>query len=193
MEQIRLQKYLADAGIASRRKAEELIKQGKVYVNGKIVNELGTKVTPNVDEIRYEGKKVEIEEKYIYILLNKPIGYVTTVKDQFNRDSVMDLVKIRKRLVPVGRLDMYTSGALILTNDGEFVYKVTHPKHEIEKTYTVTIKGIIKKITPKYIVLENNAIGYQIITANPYSFSLNEELTVFVYQYVKEGAKSYHS
>ena len=135
----------ADAGIASRRKAEELIKQGKVYVNGKIVNELGTKVTPNVDEIRYEGKKVEIEEKYIYILLNKPIGYVTTVKDQFNRDSVMDLVKIRKRLVPVGRLDMYTSGALILTNDGEFVYKVTHPKHEIEKTYTVTIKGIIKK------------------------------------------------
>ena len=154
MEQIRLQKYLADAGIASRRKAEELIKQGKVYVNGKIVNELGTKVTPNVDEIRYEGKKVEIEEKYIYILLNKPIGYVTketarltglSVKDQFNRDSVMDLVKIRKRLVPVGRLDMYTSGALILTNDGEFVYKVTHPKHEIEKTYTVTIKGIIKK------------------------------------------------
>ena len=145
MEQIRLQKYLADAGIASRRKAEELIKQGKVYVNGKIVNELGTKVTPNVDEIRYEGKKVEIEEKYIYILLNKPIGYVTTVKDQFNRDSVMDLVKIRKRLVPVGRLDMYTSGALILTNDGEFVYKVTHPKHEIEKTYTVTIKGIITK------------------------------------------------
>ena len=145
MEQIRLQKYLADAGIASRRKAEELIKQGKVYVNGKIVTELGTKVTPNVDEIRYEGKKVEIEEKYIYILLNKPIGYVTTVKDQFNRDSVMDLVKIRKRLVPVGRLDMYTSGALILTNDGEFVYKVTHPKHEIEKTYTVTIKGIIKK------------------------------------------------
>ena len=145
MEQIRLQKYLADAGIASRRKAEELIKQGKVYVNGKIVNELGTKVTPNVDEIRYDGKKVEIEEKYIYILLNKPIGYVTTVKDQFNRDSVMDLVKIRKRLVPVGRLDMYTSGALILTNDGEFVYKVTHPKHEIEKTYTVTIKGIIKK------------------------------------------------
>ena len=146
MEQIRLQKYLADAGIASRRKAEELIKQGKVYVNGKIVNELGTKVTPNVDEIRYEGKKVEIEEKYIYILLNKPIGYVTTVKDQFNRNTVIDLVKnAGNNLLPVGRLDMYTSGALILTNDGEFVYKVTHPKHEIEKTYTVTIKGIIKK------------------------------------------------
>ena len=160
MEQIRLQKYLADAGIASRRKAEELIKQGKVYVNGKIVNELGTKVTPNVDEIRYEGKKVEIEEKYIYILLNKPIGYVTTVKDQFNRDSVMDLVKIRKRLVPVGRLDMYTSGALILTNDGEFVYKVTHPKHEIEKTYTVTIKGIIKKEEVKNLEIGVDIVEY---------------------------------
>lgn len=160
MEQIRLQKYLADAGIASRRKAEELIKQGKVHVNGKIVNELGTKVTPNVDEIRYEGKKVEIEEKYIYILLNKPIGYVTTVKDQFNRDSVMDLVKIRKRLVPVGRLDMYTSGALILTNDGEFVYKVTHPKHEIEKTYTVTIKGIIKKEEVKNLEIGVDIVEY---------------------------------
>lgn len=141
MEQIRLQKYLADAGIASRRKAEVLIKQGKVYVNGKIVNELGTKVTPNVDEIRYEGKKVEIEEKYIYILLNKPIGYVTTVKEQFSRDKVTDLVHVKERLVPVGRLDMYTSGALILTNDGDFVYKVTHPKNEVTKTYTVTLKG----------------------------------------------------
>ena len=80
----------------------------------------------------------------IYILLNKPIGYVTTAKDQFNRDSVLDLVKCKKRLVPVGRLDMYTSGALILTNDGDFVYKVTHPKHEINKTYTVTVKGIVQ-------------------------------------------------
>lgn len=90
-------------------------------------------------------KKVIPKEQKTYILLNKPIGYVTTAKDQFGRDSVMDLVKINKRLVPVGRLDMYTSGALIMTNDGDFVYKVTHPKHEINKTYTVTIKGIIKK------------------------------------------------
>ena len=78
-------------------------------------------------------------------MLNKPIGYVTTVKDQFDRDSVLDLVKVKERLVPVGRLDMYTSGALILTNDGDFVYKVTHPKHEISKTYTVTLKGIVSK------------------------------------------------
>ena len=95
--------------------------------------------------MEYNGKKIELKKEYVYILLNKPIGYVTTVKDQFNRDSVLDLVKTNKRLVPVGRLDMYTSGALILTNDGDFVYKVTHPKHEIEKTYTVTIIGIVKK------------------------------------------------
>ncbi len=141
----RLQKYLANAGICSRRKAEELILQGKVSVNGKVVTELGTKVTPSIDRIIYDGKEVEESRDFVYILLNKPIGYVTTAKDQFNRDSVMDLVKTDKRLVPVGRLDMYTSGALILTNDGDFVYKVTHPKHEIEKTYTVTIKGIVKK------------------------------------------------
>lgn len=143
-EEIRLQKYMAEAGISSRRKAEELILEGKVKVNGKTVNELGIKIVPNKDIVEYNGKKVVLEKEYVYILLNKPIGYVTTVKDQFNRDSILDLVKISKRIVPVGRLDMYTSGAIILTNDGDFVYKVTHPKHEIEKTYTVTIKGLVK-------------------------------------------------
>ena len=143
-EAIRLQKYMAEAGIASRRKAEELILEGKVKVNGKTVNELGIKIVPNKDIVEYNGKKVALEKEYVYILLNKPIGYVTTVKDQFNRDSILDLVKTNKRIVPVGRLDMYTSGAIILTNDGDFVYKVTHPKHEIEKTYTVTIRGIVK-------------------------------------------------
>ena len=147
MEEIRLQKYLAEAGIASRRKAEELIQQGKVKVNDVIVTELGTKVNPEKDKIEYEGKRIAIKEEKVYILLNKPIGYVTTAKDQFNRDSVLDLVKVRQRIVPVGRLDMYTSGALLLTNDGDFIYQVTHPKHEIEKNYTVTIKGIITKTT----------------------------------------------
>ena len=144
-EKIRLQKYLANNGVASRRKAEEMILAGKVSVNGKVVTELGTKINPSLDKIVVEGKEIKQENEHIYILLNKPIGYVTTVKDQFNRESVLDLVKTNKRLVPVGRLDMYTSGALILTNDGDFVYKVTHPKHEIEKTYTVTIKGIVKQ------------------------------------------------
>ena len=141
MEEIRLQKFIADCGITSRRKAEELIIQGKIKVNGKVVTELGTKINPQKDVVIYNDRQVQNDNKYVYILLNKPIGYVTTVKDQFSRDSVLDLVKVKERIVPVGRLDMYTSGALILTNDGDFVYQVTHPKHEIDKTYTVTIKG----------------------------------------------------
>lgn len=143
-EEIRLQKYLAECGIASRRKCEEYIEQGKVEVNGQVVKELGTKINPQKDKVKFEKKEVKQNNKYVYILLNKPIGYVTTTDEQFGRDKVLDLVKIKERVVPVGRLDMYTSGALILTNDGDFVYKVTHPKHEITKTYTVTIKGIIK-------------------------------------------------
>lgn len=140
----RLQKYLASCGIASRRKCEEYILQGKVQVNGKVVTELGTKINPDKDTVKFDGKIVNQAKNLVYILLNKPIGYVTTADDQFGRDTVLDLVKVRERVVPVGRLDMYTSGALILTNDGDFVYKVTHPKHEIEKTYTVTVKGIVK-------------------------------------------------
>ena len=143
-ESIRLQKFLANSGVASRRKCEELILEGKVSVNGQIVKELGTKVNPAVDKVEYCGNPVFSSNKFVYILLNKPIGYVTTAKDQFDRDSVLDLVKVKERVVPVGRLDMYTSGALILTNDGDFVYKVTHPKHEITKTYTVTVRGIIE-------------------------------------------------
>ncbi len=146
MEKIRLQKFLADAGIASRRKSEEYILQGRVKVNGCVINELGTKIDPDYDKVEFDNKPVKKkEEPFTYILLNKPIDYVTTAKDQFGRNTVLDLVKTGKRLVPVGRLDMYTSGALILTDDGDFVYKVTHPKHEITKTYTVTLKGIIDK------------------------------------------------
>ena len=144
MEQIRLQKFLANAGIASRRKCEELILQGKITVNGKVITELGTKINPEKDKITVFGKNVEnLSTDLVYILLNKPIGVVTTAKDQFGRESVLDIVKVKERVVPVGRLDMYTSGALILTNDGDFVYKLTHPKHEITKTYTVTLVGIV--------------------------------------------------
>ena len=142
MEEIRLQKFLAEAGIASRRKAEEYIMQGRVKVNNKVVTELGTKIIPDKDIILFDDNEVKNKTKNVYILLNKPIGYVTTAKDQFNRDTVLDLVKVKERLVPVGRLDMYTSGALLLSNDGDFVYKITHPKHEIDKTYTVTLIGI---------------------------------------------------
>ena len=139
----RLQKYLANNGIAARRKCEEYIQAGRVKVNGNVVTELGTKINPDVDVIKFDGNVVKKVEKHVYILLNKPIGYVTTVKDQFDRPTVLDLVKVKEKVLPVGRLDMYTSGALILTNDGEFINKVTHPKNEVEKTYTVTVKGIV--------------------------------------------------
>ena len=142
MEEIRLQKYLAEAGIASRRKCEEYILQGRVKVNNNIAK-LGMKINPETDIVLFDDKKIENKEELVYILLNKPIGYVTTSKDQFSRDSVLDLVKVKQRIVPVGRLDMYTSGALLLSNDGDFVYRITHPKHEIDKTYTVTVKGIV--------------------------------------------------
>lgn len=164
MEEIRLQKYIADCGITSRRKAEELIKQGKIKVNGQIVYELGTKINPQKDMVLYQDKKIQEKQKNVYILLNKPIGYVTTVKDQFKRPSVLDLVKVKQRVVPVGRLDMYTSGALILTNDGDFVYQVTHPKHEIDKTYTVTIKGIV---TEQDVELLKNGVKIEDYTTKP--------------------------
>lgn len=141
----RLQKYLANNGVAARRKCEEFIQEGRVKVNGEVVKELGTKINPEKDIVEFDGKVVKPVGKKVYILLNKPIGYVTTVKDQFERPTVLDLVKVEEKVLPVGRLDMYTSGAMILSNDGEFINKVTHPRNEVEKTYTVTVKGIVTK------------------------------------------------
>lgn len=138
---MRLQKFLATCGIASRRKSEELISSGRVSVNKNIITEMGFKVDPDNDEVLIDGKKVELIEKKVYILLNKPIGYVTTVSDQFNRKKVTDLVNISYRIFPVGRLDYNTSGLLILTNDGELTYKLTHPKFQIQKVYVAKIKG----------------------------------------------------
>lgn len=146
MVEERLQKFLANSGVASRRKCEELILQGKVKVNGNLVTELGTKIDSEKDKVEFNGKVINMRKEKVYILLNKPIGYVTTVKDQFDRDTVMDLVKgVNERLIPVGRLDMYTSGALMLTNDGDFVNKITHPRNEIDKTYNVTVVGIVSE------------------------------------------------
>ena len=146
MEKIRLQKFLAENDVASRRKCEELIINGEIKVNG-LIAQIGAKVDPEKDKIEYNGKIIKNKNKeYTYILLNKPIGVVTTVDDQFNRQTVIDLINIKdKRILPVGRLDMYTSGALILTDDGDFIYKVTHPKHEINKVYNATVRGIISK------------------------------------------------
>ena len=141
--EVRLQKFLAEAGIASRRKAEELIVMGKIQLNGKVVTELGTKVDTQKDVVLYQNKKVEIKQNFVYIMLYKPEGYVTTVKDQFQRPTVMDLLKdVTERVYPVGRLDYDTSGLLLLTNDGDLTYRLTHPKHHIEKTYEAKLFGI---------------------------------------------------
>ena len=190
-EKIRLQKYLAEAGVASRRKAEEFIIAGRVKVNNKIVTELGTKINPNTDEIKYNGNIIKSEEEKVYILLNKPIGYVTTAKEQFGRDMVLDLVKINKRIVPVGRLDMYTSGALILTNDGEFVNKLTHPKNEINKTYNVTIKG---RITKEEVELLKNGVeidnGYITKPAEVKILKIDEEKNISRIQIIIHEGKN---
>lgn len=139
----RLQKFLAEAGVASRRKAEELIAAGKIKVNGKVVTELGTKIDPKKDEVLYLDKEVSKREvELVYIMLHKPEGYVTTAKEQFGRPGVMDLVRdVKERIFPVGRLDYDTSGLLLLTNDGDLTYKLTHPKHDVDKTYIAKLYG----------------------------------------------------
>ncbi|MFQ9310832.1 MAG: pseudouridine synthase [Paraclostridium sordellii] len=140
---MRINKYIASCGVASRRKAEELINAGRVKVNGKIINELSFQVDENNDRVEVDEKLIGLEEQLVYIMLNKPEGYVTTVKDQFDRKSVIDLVKdVGERVYPIGRLDYETSGLLLLTNDGDLTYKLTHPKHEVNKTYIATLKGI---------------------------------------------------
>ena len=140
----RLQKYMAECGIASRRKSEELISKGYVKVNGEIVTEPGIKIDPAVDKVEFRNVNLELKpEKKVYIMLNKPVGYVTSVRDEKGRSTVMDLLKdIKERVVPVGRLDMYTSGLLLFSNDGDFINKVTHPSHETTKTYIIKTRGI---------------------------------------------------
>lgn len=139
----RLQKYIARCGVASRRKAEKLILNGDVKVNGLIVRELGSKINPEKDEITVYGKKIYEKDKHIYIKLYKPEGYVTTVKDQFDRRTVLDLINIKERIYPIGRLDYNTSGLLLLTDDGDIANKLLHPKYHIYKTYEADIKGNI--------------------------------------------------
>ena len=138
----RLQKVIAEAGIASRRKAEDLITSGKVKVNGEIVTELGTKVSRK-DKIEVNNKPIEKQQKEYY-LLNKPRGVVTTTKDEHHRKTVVDLIPTNTRIYPVGRLDYDTTGALLLTNDGEFANILMHPNDNVEKVYMAKLNGIIK-------------------------------------------------
>ena len=143
---MRIQKYIADAGICSRRKAEDMILDGLVKVNGETLTELGYQMQEN-DVVEVSGQVISAPEKKVYYLMYKPRGYVTTVKDQFDRPCVMDLIgeDVKERIYPAGRLDYHTEGLLILSNDGAFVNAITHPKHHIEKKYLAVVNGIIKE------------------------------------------------
>ena len=140
---MRLQKYMALCGVASRRKSEEIILEGRVKVNDKLIDELGYKIEPKKDMVKVDNKIIKMEKEKVYIILNKPIGYITTLDDEFGRKKVIDLVEgIDERIYPVGRLDWDTSGLLLLTNDGDLAYKLTHPRNEINKKYIAKINGV---------------------------------------------------
>jgi 23S rRNA pseudouridine2605 synthase len=142
----RLQKIIAAAGIASRRKAEQLITAGQVQVNGQVVTELGTKADPETDHIRVNGKLLHGAQRHVYILLNKPKGYVTTVSDPEKRPTVMDLIRgVKGRVYPVGRLDYASEGLLLLTNDGDLAHKLMKAASHVEKTYVVKVAGVPKE------------------------------------------------
>jgi 23S rRNA pseudouridine2605 synthase len=162
--QERLQKILSQAGVGSRRFCETLISGGKVCVNGEVVTELGTKADYSVDKITVDGKSIEISKEKIYILLNKPEGYTTTRSDPHAQKTVMELLPFKDEyLYPIGRLDVDTSGLLILTNDGEFTQLLSHPKHKIDKTYVAKVKG---KISPSDMrKLENGIVLEEGLTA----------------------------
>lgn len=144
---IRINKYLSAAGVSSRREADRLIEQGRVKVNGKIVQTLGSKIDENKDRIEVDGKTVEGTQGKIYMLLNKPPEFLVTLKDPFQRPTIMDfLPKLKTRIFPVGRLDFDSEGLLLMTNDGELANRLTHPRYEIKKNYLVKIQGHPEKV-----------------------------------------------
>jgi len=145
MAQERLQKLLAHAGIASRRRAEQLILEGRVTVNGAVVTELGTKADPEQDHVKVDGKRVKEPEKPVYLAMNKPKNVMRTVTDPEGRPTVMDLLKgVRARVYPVGRLDYQSEGLMLLTNDGEFARRITAPASHLQKTYVVKVNGALE-------------------------------------------------
>lgn len=154
-ELVRLQKYMADCGIASRRKCEELIASGLVKVNG-VTAQIGDKISPKKDNVTVNGRKVSAEKDYVYIMLNKPRGFVTTMSDEMDRKCVAQLVAdVGKRIYPIGRLDRDSEGLLLFTNDGDFANALTHPSGHIAKNYRVTVKP---KITQDQLTVLSSSI-----------------------------------
>lgn len=140
--QIRLNKFLAQAGVASRREVDRMIAEGKVKVNGRVIETLGTKIDDEKDRVEVEGQKVRREEGLAYLMLNKPAGYLVTLKDPFQRPTIKELLpSLKKRIFPVGRLDYDSEGLLLLTNDGELAHRLAHPRYRVWKTYLVEVQG----------------------------------------------------
>lgn len=140
--EIRLNKFLSQRGVASRRQADCLIAEGRVSVNGQVVEELGYKIDDQKDLVKVDGKKIKKERKFVYIMLNKPPGYLVTLQDPFRRQTVRSLIpSLKDRVFPVGRLDCESQGLLLLTNDGELAFRLTHPRYEVKKTYLVEVEG----------------------------------------------------
>lgn len=162
MDPIKLQKYFTDCGVLSRRAAEEKIRQGLVRVNGQVAS-LGSRIDPERDTVEYLGKVLKMpRQEKICILLNKPRGYLSTLRDDRNRKTVADLVaSVGRRVYPIGRLDMDSDGLLLLTDDGELSYRLTHPRHEIPKIYRVWVKGILDDRTLKSLQSPMVIDGYQ--------------------------------
>ncbi len=150
---MRINKYIAKSGVCSRRKAEKLVKQGRIKVNNELVTNLATRISKD-DVVTFDSKVIKPETKKVYIMLNKPEGYVSTVKDQFNRKTVMDLLPDDiPRIYPIGRLDYDSEGLILLTNDGNLTQKISHPRHELAKEYQVFLDGVLNK--DKIYILEN--------------------------------------
>ncbi|MBN2030002.1 rRNA pseudouridine synthase [bacterium] len=185
---MQLNKYLADCGVASRRKANLMIQQGRVDVNQEIVMEMGRVIDTEKDCVFLDGHRLKIPDHYRYLLMNKPDGVITAVEDDRGRKTVIDMIPYSERVFPVGRLDMDTEGVLLLTNDGELTYRLTHPKFEIEKVYHVWVKG---RVRPKSIqkLKEGVIISDQVMVKGTARIIQQNAEKTLIEMHIHEGKK----
>jgi 23S rRNA pseudouridine2605 synthase len=187
---MRLQKFMAHCGVGSRRKCEEIIQAGRVYLNGKKVTEMGILIDPKKDKVTLDsisGSPLKLQEEKAYILLNKPRGVITSAHDQFNRETVLDRIDWKgSRIYPVGRLDYDTEGLLILTNDGEFAFEMTHPKHQVEKEYHCVVKGTPSQEKLNQLIRGVDIGGFVTSPAKVKLYSKKENTSV-IHIIIKEG------
>lgn len=181
----RLQKYMARCGVASRRKCEEVITAGRVKVNDLVITELGFKIDPDNDKVHVDDKMINIEENKVYIALNKPEGVVSTVKDEKGRKTILDLIGVKERIYPIGRLDYDTSGLIILTNDGDIYNKVIHPRQVINKVYIALLEGCANQEEISKFCTGIDIDGYITATANfeiTKRIGFNSKVTITIHE-----------